>query len=207
VSTSPPSPGSAGATAASDLSAHVARIEREGYTIVEGAFHTDFADALLADLGRLERELGEGPGKNLFEGFRTVRIYNLLARGELYARIPVHEAILSIVEGVLDRGCLVSSLSSIAIGPDEGAQPLHADDMLIPLTKPHVPIVCNTMWALTDFTESNGATRLLPRTHKAADNPELGKDYAGTVAAAMPKGSVIVFDGSIWHGGGANRTR
>jgi len=201
VSTSPTS----GTPAA--VSAHVARIEREGYTIVEDAFDPSFADALLSDLGRLERELGEGPGKNLFEGFKTVRIYNLLARGELYTRIPVHEPILSIVKGVLDKGCLVSSLSSIAIGPDEGAQPLHADDMLIPLAKPHVPIVCNTMWALTDFTESNGATRLLPGTHKAPGNPELGKEYAGTIAAAMPKGSVLVFDGSIWHGGGANRTR
>lgn len=188
------------------LSAHVARVQRDGFTIVEGAFDLDFADALLADTGRLERELREGPGKNLFEGHRTVRVYNLLARGELYARIPVHDHVLPIVEAVLDRGCLVSSLSSIAIGPGEGAQPIHADDMLIPLAKPHVPIVCNTMWALTDFTEDHGATRLIPGTHKAAENPALGTSYDGTVAAVMKRGGVLVFDGSIWHGGGPNVT-
>jgi ectoine hydroxylase-related dioxygenase (phytanoyl-CoA dioxygenase family) len=189
------------------LAAHLARLDRDGYTVIENAFDAAHADELLADLARLERELGEGPGKNPFEGYSTVRIYNLLARGKIYEQIPVHEAVLPVVEGVLDRGCLVSSLSSIAIGPGEVPQPIHADDMLIPLDKPHAPIVCNTMWALTDFTEENGATRLLPGTHKSATNPELGRVYEGTVAAVMPKGSVLVFDGSIWHGGGANRTR
>jgi len=187
------------------LATHEERMRRDGFTVLEGAFDRDFADALLDDLARLERELGEGPGKNLFEGLRTVRIYNLLARGPLYERIPVHESVLPVVEAVLDRGCLVSSLSSIAIGPGEAAQPIHADDMLIPLAKPHVPIVCNTMWALTDFTEENGATRLLPGTHRSP-NPELGKTYEGAIPAVMRKGSVLVFDGSIWHGGGANRT-
>jgi ectoine hydroxylase-related dioxygenase (phytanoyl-CoA dioxygenase family) len=188
------------------LASHKERLARDGYTILENAFPVDLADALLADLARLERELGEGPGKNLFEGLRTVRIYNLLARGKIYEQIPVHESVLPLVEGVLDRGCLVSSLSSIAIGPGEGAQPIHADDMLIPLAKPHAPFVCNSMWALTDFTEENGATRLIAGTHKAAENPELGKAYEGSIAAAMKKGSILVFDGSIWHGGGENRT-
>jgi ectoine hydroxylase-related dioxygenase (phytanoyl-CoA dioxygenase family) len=191
---------------AATLASHVERVRRDGFTVVEDAFEPAFADALLEDLARLERELGEGPGKNLFEGMRTVRIYNLLARGELYERIAVHDRVLPIVTEVLDKGCLVSSLSSIAIGPGETAQPIHADDMVIPLAKPHVPIVCNTMWALTDFTEENGATRLLPGTHRSAENPELGRSYEGTVAATMKKGSVLVFDGSIWHGGGANRT-
>jgi ectoine hydroxylase-related dioxygenase (phytanoyl-CoA dioxygenase family) len=188
------------------LDDHLARLERDGYTVIEDAFDAQLADALLADLARLERELGEGSGKNPFEGYKTVRIYNLLARGKIYEQIPVHEAVLPVVEGVLDRGCLVSSLSSIAIGPGEVAQPIHADDMLVPLEKPHAPIVCNTMWALTEFTEENGATRLLPGTHKGASNPELGREYEGTVAAVMRKGSVLVFNGSIWHGGGANRT-
>ncbi len=190
----------------SDMHEHTTRLARDGYTIVEDVFDAARADALLADLARLERELHEGSGKNPFEGFKTVRIYNLLARGELYQAIPTNERILPIVESVLDKGCLVSSLSSIAIGPDECAQPVHADDMLIPLAKPHVPIVCNTMWALSDFTDANGATRLLPGTHLASENPVLGRAYEGMVAAVMRRGSVLVFNGSMWHGGGANTT-
>lgn len=185
---------------------HVAKIEADGYAIVENAIAADFIDALVEDLGRLERELGIAPAKNRFEGTKTVRIYNLLVHGALYERIPVHENILPIVERVLDPGCLVSSLSSIAICDDEKPQPLHADDQLIPIPRPHVPLVCNTMWALTDFTDANGATRIVPGSHKWKEVP----DYFGThesVPAAMPKGSVMVYNGSLWHGGGANRTR
>jgi ectoine hydroxylase-related dioxygenase (phytanoyl-CoA dioxygenase family) len=188
-----------------DANAHAARIASDGYTIVENAIEPDLVDALNEDLLRLERELGIVPGNNSFEGTKTVRIYNLLVHGELYERIPVHESVLPIVERVLDHGCLVSSLSSIAIGPDETAQPIHADDQLIPIAKPHVPTVCNSMWALTDFTAENGATRLIPGTHLADSSPDYGRDYE-SIAAEMPKGSVLVWHGSLWHGGGANAT-
>jgi ectoine hydroxylase-related dioxygenase (phytanoyl-CoA dioxygenase family) len=75
---------------------------------------------------------------------------------------------------------------------------------VIPLDKPHVSIVCNSMWALTDFTEANGATRLVARSHTRG-NPEYGGRYQ-SIAAEMPKGSVLIWDGSLWHGGGANST-
>jgi len=188
------------------LDAHAARIARDGYTILERVIEPDLVDALAADLLRLERELGVGPSTNLFEGYRTVRLYNLLARGKLYEAIPVHEHVLPVVERVLDAGCLVSSLSSIAIDPGERAQPIHADDMMMPLAKPHVPTVCNTMWAITDFDEENGATRVMPGTHLADVNPDLTQSY-DTVPAVMPKGSVLVWHGSLWHGGGANRSQ
>jgi ectoine hydroxylase-related dioxygenase (phytanoyl-CoA dioxygenase family) len=184
--------------------AHVERVRRDGFTIVENAIEP----ALIAELGetllRLERELGAKPAMNGFEGHRTVRIYNLLAHGAVFARVPTHASVLPIVEGVLDPGCLISSLSSIAIDPGEIAQPIHADDMVIPLDKPHRSIVCNSMWALTDFTEANGATRLVPGSHLKG-NPQYGGDYE-SLPTEMPKGSVLVWDGSLWHGGGANRT-
>jgi ectoine hydroxylase-related dioxygenase (phytanoyl-CoA dioxygenase family) len=120
--------------------------------------------------------------------------------------VPVHEAVLPIVEGVLDKGCLVSSLSSIAIDPGESAQPLHADDQLIPLPKPHASIICNSMWALTDFTAANGATRLVPGSHLRERSPQPFGEPVETIAAEMKAGSVLVFDGSLWHGGGANQT-
>ncbi len=188
-----------------DLEAHVARVERDGYTLVEDAIEPELLDALAADLLRLERETGAAPAQNIFEGTRTVRLYNLLARGKIYERIPVHEHVLPIVERTLDKGCLVSSLSSIAIGPSEVPQPLHADDQAIPLPRPHVPIIMNSMWAITDFTDDNGATRLVPGSHTRDHVPLLGTPYE-TVPAVMRRGSVLVYNGSLWHGGGANRT-
>lgn len=183
---------------------HVERIKRDGFTIVESALKSSLVDRLNAELARLERELDAKPAMNGFEGHKTVRIYNLLAFGGPFLEVPVHESVLPIVEQVLDEGCLVSSLSSIAIDPGEIAQPIHADDMVIPLAKPHIPIVCNSMWALTDFTEANGATRLVPGSH-VKDNPVYGGTYQ-SVPAEMRKGSVLIWDGALWHGGGANHT-
>jgi ectoine hydroxylase-related dioxygenase (phytanoyl-CoA dioxygenase family) len=188
------------------LADHLERMNRDGFTIVENAIDASLVAALRADILRLERELDVKPAQNIFEGTRTHRIYNLLARGEVYQQVPVHESVLPIVEGVLDRGCLVSSLSSIAIGPGEAAQPLHADDQLIPLPKPHVSIICNSMWALTDFTIENGATRVVPGSHRADRSPLPFGEQAEFHHAEMKAGSVLIFDGSIWHGGGANRT-
>jgi len=187
------------------LAAHSERIDRDGYTILEGVIAPELRDALTDDLVRLERFYGVTPSDNGFEGTNTVRIYNLLALGKVYEGVPVHPNVLPVVEGVLDDGCLVSSLSSIAIDPGESAQPIHADDQLIPLTKPHVPTVCNTMWALTDFTEANGATRIIPGSHLRDHSPDFGAPY-DSIAAEMPAGSVLVWHGSLWHGGGANTT-
>jgi ectoine hydroxylase-related dioxygenase (phytanoyl-CoA dioxygenase family) len=190
---------------ASRIEAHAAAVREQGYTVLENAIEPDMIAAIDEDLLRLEHELGIGPATNLFEGVRTHRIYNLLVHGQLYEQIPIHPNVLPVVERVLDPGLLVSSLSSIAIGPGERAQPVHADDQIIPLPRPHVPLVCNTMWAITDFTEQNGATRLVPGTHLASSAPNPLEHYE-TIAAEMPSGSVLVWVGSLWHGGGANQT-
>jgi ectoine hydroxylase-related dioxygenase (phytanoyl-CoA dioxygenase family) len=192
-------------TVAQTVDEHISRINDVGYTVVEGVASSEFLDGLIDDLDRLERDLQIVPADNSFEGRRTTRIYNLLAHGLRFEQIPVHDDVLPICEGVLDRGLLISSLSSIAIGPDEVAQPIHADDQLIPIDKPHAPLICNTMWALTDFTEENGATRVIPGSHLASSSPEYGTAYE-SVSAEMSRGSVLVWHGSLWHGGGANRT-
>ena len=184
---------------------HAAAIDRDGYTILERVIEPDRLDALAEDLVRLETGFDIQPSANSFEGAHTLRVYNLLAFGKDYEAIPVHGEVLPVVEQVLDPGCLVSSLSSIAILPGETAQPIHADDQLIPLPKPHVPTVCNTMWALTDFTEANGATRVVPGSHTADCSPDYGAPY-DSIPAEMARGSVLVWHGSLWHGGGANTT-
>jgi len=188
-----------------EMSEHLRRIAEEGYTILPNAIEPDLIDEIDEALLKMEKDLGIVPANNLFEGLHTTRIYNLLVHGATFEKIPVHPNVLPVIEGVLDPGLLISSLSSIAIGPDEQAQPIHADDQLIPLTRPHVPIICNSMWAITDFTEENGATRLIPRSHLSPEVPNPLDQYE-SIAAEMPKGSVLVWVGSLWHGGGANKT-
>jgi ectoine hydroxylase-related dioxygenase (phytanoyl-CoA dioxygenase family) len=197
--------GGASTSPSPDLERHLERIEQEGYTVLANVIEEGLIDEIDEALLTLERDLGVAPATNLFEGLHTTRIYNLLVHGSPFVQIPAHPRVLPVVEGVLDPGLLISSLSSIAIGADEQAQPIHADDQLIPLPRPHVPIICNTMWAITDFTEENGATRVVPGTHRSAEAPNPLEHY-DSVPAEMEKGSVLVWVGSLWHGGGANRT-
>ncbi len=188
-----------------DMQDHLRRIAEDGYTVLPNAIEPDLVDEINEALLKLEKDLNIAPANNLFEGLHTTRVYNLLVHGKTFEKIPVHANVLPIVEGVLDAGLLISSLSSIAIGPDEQAQPIHADDQLIPLTRPHVPIICNTMWAITDFTDENGATRLIPNSHLGTEAPNPLEPY-DSIPAEMSKGSVLVWVGSLWHGGGANQT-
>jgi ectoine hydroxylase-related dioxygenase (phytanoyl-CoA dioxygenase family) len=188
---------------------HLDAIERDGYTIIADVLDRDAIEAALDELARIERESGIEPARNAFEGHHTWRIYNLLARGALWQHFATDSQVLPVVEGVLDEGCLVSSLSSIAIGSDETPQMLHSDDQVIGLPRPHPALVCNTMWALTEFTADNGATRVVPGSHRSQRCPDPTGDPAAEAAAIpaeMPRGSVLVWHGSLWHGGGPNRT-
>ena len=95
---------------------------------------------------------------------------------------------------------------AIAIGPGEPAQPIHRDQWafdFFPFPDGY-EVQCNTIWALTEFTEVNGATRVVPGSHHAED----GQRYteADSVAAEMARGSVLFYTGAVYHGGGANRS-
>lgn len=187
------------------MDVHLEQIEQHGYTIIEHAFSTDLADELRETLDRLESDHTIVPAANSFEGVNTWRIYNLLAHDPIFQQVPVHPVVLPLADAVLGGEVLVSSLSSIVIGAGESAQPIHADDQLMPLAKPHVGTVFNSMWALTDFTEANGATRVVPGSHVADHSPEYGRHY-DSIAAEMPRGSILAWHGSLWHGGGENTT-
>ena len=188
-----------------DADRHADAIAEAGFTIVHDAFDDAFAKEVLDALDRIIEERSLAPADNTFEGRSTYRVYNLLVHGEVFQRIPTAPCVLPVVQRVLDKECLLSTLSSIDIRGGESAQPIHSDDQVIGLPRTGTPVVCNSMWAITDFTEANGATRLVPGSHRDPEYPEYGKDY-DTVAAEMPAGSVLLWHGSLWHGGGANTT-
>jgi hypothetical protein len=152
----------------------------------------------------LERVLEDVPyGRNDFEGHQTKRIYNLFAKTRTLDDVALHPLLL----GVLDRVLGLYQFSApvgIQIGPGNPAQVIHMDDSVYPLPWPHQEVVVNSMWAFDDFTEANGATRVVRGSHRraSADHPS---DMT-TVALEMPAGSVAFYPGSVLHGGGANHT-
>jgi ectoine hydroxylase-related dioxygenase (phytanoyl-CoA dioxygenase family) len=177
--------------------------ERDGYAVLEGVIEAELVAALLEAIDRVMVDDDIAYGTNAFLGFRTRRIFNLLPRDPLFARVPLHPEVLPVVEGVLDEQCLLSSLTAIEMQPGQEAQPLHADDGSIALPRPHPPVVCVALWALTDFDHDNGATRLVPGSQRRDRRPAKG-EQAECVEAEMPAGSVLLYDGSLWHGGGTN---
>jgi len=187
------------------LERHVSEIDDQGYTIVRDAIEPSLVEGLVEAIRRVERERGTEPRGNAAEGYATLRNYNLLAKDPIFQEMPVHGNVLPIVERVLDRGCLLSGMTAIDMGPGEKPQPLHPDDVVMNVERPHVPLMCVTMWALTDFTAENGGTLVVPGSHKYDHAPDFTKQY-DTNPIEMPAGSVMVFHGSLWHGGGANAT-
>lgn len=190
-----------------DADGHAARIHDVGYTILPQVVPDTLLDRLVATIDRLMDELAVAPGANAFLGTHTRRIFNLLARDPAFVAVPLHGPVLAVAEQVLDPGLLLSSLTAIETHPGQAPQPFHADDGSIPLPRPHVPLTCVAMWALTDFTPDNGATRLVPRSQGRDRIPRRGEQPDGPVEAVMPAGSVLVYDGGIWHGGGPNRSQ
>ncbi len=177
----------------------VAGLEADGYVIVEGVLDAAQVAATRAEL--LDVLARTPTGRNDFEGFATRRVYALFAKTRAFDG----PATSPLLQGVLDRVLGPHQLSApvgIQIGPGEKAQGLHTDDSVYPLTKPHHEVVLNTMWPFDDFTAANGATRLVPRSHRREERP----DESETIVAEMPAGSAMFYVGSLWHGGGANHT-
>ncbi len=152
---------------------------------------------------RLEDELDVRPRETAAEGHATKRMYNLLAKDPVFQAMPTHPNVLPLVERLLDRGCLLSGMTAIDIGPGEDPQPMHGDDIVMArhLPLPHPPMMVTSMWALTDFTAANGGTRFVPGSHRfpcTPESPDAPLDVE-VCALEMPAGSVMLFHGSLWH--------
>jgi ectoine hydroxylase-related dioxygenase (phytanoyl-CoA dioxygenase family) len=193
------------------LAAHVAAIDTDGFTVIADAVEPDLVAALRDALRRLERELAVQPLGTTAEGHSTLRMYNLLAKDPIFQIMPVHPSVLPVVEKILDRGCLLSGMTAMDIGPGENAQPLHGDDLVMSrhLRRPHAPMMVTSIWALTDFTAANGGTRYVAGSHRLPHEPHARGALDGVEVRAleMLAGSVMIFHGSLWHGGGSNTTK
>jgi ectoine hydroxylase-related dioxygenase (phytanoyl-CoA dioxygenase family) len=179
--------------------------ERDGYVVLPDIIPRQDVLALTEALLRVEAEHGFGYARTSFEGTNTVRINNLLVYDPLFWQVPLQPQVLGLAERLLDVELLLSSLCSLTLGPGQEAQPLHEDTQQLPLPRPRPPVAVNAIWALSDFTAENGATHIVPGSHRAPSPPPYGAEVE-TVQATMKAGSVMLFDSALWHKGGANTT-
>ncbi|MEC9284448.1 MAG: phytanoyl-CoA dioxygenase family protein [Pseudomonadota bacterium] len=144
-----------------------------------------------------------GSHRKGYYGVQTVHVHNLFAKTRAVDEIATNPLLLLIIEGVL--GPLFQMSVATAMCPDPGVDPqgFHQDDGHYPLPRPRPPFIANTLVALDDFTEANGATRLVPGSHRWTEPVNQDTEFA---VAEMPAGSLLVFDGALWHAGGGNST-
>lgn len=180
------------------IEADMAALNRDGYVIWE--------NLLSAEQCRLIQEVVrpwlEHTGRNSFEGRRTQRIYSVLSRTRVCDRLADHPRVLAVLDRILMPNYLLSALQAINILPGEDAQLPHHDDGFYPIPRPRAPLAAATIWAIDDFTADNGATVVIPGSHRWGRRPPGPDDQV--LPVVMPAGSCVFFVGTLWHGGGAN---
>ena len=182
---------------------HLQEFDELGYTVLEYAVAPVVVAAFRAEL---QPFLDSGPfGRNDFEGYRSKRVYSLLAKTPSVAAMVEHPDVLALLDEVLLPNYLLSSNLAVDVHPGETAQDFHFDDGGIRVPRPRPTHGVSTIWALDDFTEKNGATEVIPGSHLWGDErPE--QMHVDPVKITMPAGSVVVFSGLLWHRGGANNS-
>lgn len=200
------------------------RFDRDGYLVFNNVLGdleiVRIREALAPFLDRDVR------GRNDFEGLASNRVYALLAKSPVFADLVTHPLTLAIVEGDLGADCLLSACLAINLHPGETVQPWHYDDSHYAWPRPRRSLGVSAFWAIDKTTAENGATEIIPGSHLWADEPVAGSVapehfLASTIGDAaidpgargdalkvvMPAGSLMLAKGTLWHRGGANRSR
>jgi ectoine hydroxylase-related dioxygenase (phytanoyl-CoA dioxygenase family) len=179
--------------------------QNRGYQIVPGAIGGATISLLRDQLAPYLQ--GQLMGRNDFEGRKSERVYSLLAKLPSVADLIEHEAVLAVCDQILQTSYLLSAALVVNLHPGETVQGWHQDDALGAPPPPRAIQGVSTIWALDDFTAENGATEVVPGSHRW-DHPKLADDEMDrrAVPLEMKAGSVAIFPGSLYHRGGANRS-
>ena len=183
-----------------------ARFELEvfGFTVVPAVLAEATAAALAAALDAADAAVGT---EYTYDGAHARHVANLPARDDAFLRLVDDPTVLAVVEAVLGADLVLGSMNARIVRPGDPEQGFHADIPTVHRRVVGPPIMLQAVWMLDPFTADNGATRLVPGSHRAATSaPPPGAAVPHVVAPTGPAGSVLVFDGQCWHGGGANRS-
>jgi ectoine hydroxylase-related dioxygenase (phytanoyl-CoA dioxygenase family) len=183
-----------------------AAMREDGFVVVDNLVSNELMD-------RVAEELEEHidltpPGLDDFVGRLTRRTGSLIPRSVASRELIQHPLVLGSAADLLQKATAyqLHLTQVISVFPGETNQPLHRDELawdFFPFPLDY-DVQCNTMWAMTDFTVENGATRLAPGSHKIAGKQEF--EESQIVRAEMERGSVFFYSGKIYHGAAANKT-
>jgi ectoine hydroxylase-related dioxygenase (phytanoyl-CoA dioxygenase family) len=188
---------------------HKRQLDEVGYVVLDGVMDDELRLALTRRIHALFVEEGERAGSEFRTEEHAHRLANLVDKGEVFRRAIAHQQVVDAVRHVIGHPKL-SSLNARSADPHSDAgQPLHVDMAAVPDERGYW--VCNTIWMLDDFTPDNGATRVVPGSHRWGTRPQdvladPAAPHPGEVLVTGPAGGVVIMNSHLWHGGTANRT-
>lgn len=185
----------------------IEELERDGFVIIENLMESDLLQQISDELNCSFKKTPRCKGD--FYGWNTKRFGTIFTKAPATQNLALHPTITPVLDHILGPNCdwyQLNVAQAVRILPGSMQQPPHRDQEMWPCKKDFEYMV-NVMWAIDDFTEKNGATVVYPQSHttsEAFDYDNFQWKTAKSKFAEMPKGSALVFLGSLIHGGGAN---
>lgn len=189
-----------------DVDTIVRSFRQNGAVVIDRLVADELCDAVAADF-RPHFDKDGRKTESDFNGYKTLRISGILAKSRNAAELISHRLVMKLADEILLPHCInyqIGSCTGIEIHPGETQQFLHRDDGIYPIRVPGTEWQMSAMWALDEFTLENGATHVVPGSHRRREPWPPGPEES--VQAPMRRGSVLFYTGSTWHGGGANRS-
>lgn len=196
---------------ARDVAEGLAQIEEFGLCIMPGVLAGNELRAAREALYRAadaDRARGREQkfGLDYADDDTNQRVWNVLGRDPVFEDLAQHPTALAFVRAVLGWPALLGNLSANITSPGGGEMVLHADQIFVPEPWSAQPQGMNVAWCLDDFTEANGATRIVPGSHRLNRAPRAADAGVATLPLEAPAGSIVVFESRLWHKTGHNRT-
>ena len=187
----------------------IQQLDEQGYLPLYNILSQDQIMAFRNRLDEITLAEGELAGTEVHQEAGTNRLSNLIDKDPMFDICYSHPRVLAAMNHVLSSDFKLSSLNSRASLPGEGLQALHAD--WGEAVEADNYQVCNSIWLLVDFTTKNGATRVVPGTHRSGQHPSKVLDdpkapHPDEIQLTAPAGTVVIFNSHIWHGGTVNHS-
>lgn len=175
-----------------DLVENCRQLAREGWTIIKNAAAPEFVSRLRETILASAPVAAGGDGSE----------FMLLGKDPIYAEAALNPKVMAMAEFSVGRGFLLGSLISSIRVNGSPALALHADEAWFPDPLPLHNMMLTACWVTDEFTRSGGATRVLPGSMGLLrpPTPEETADDAACIAMECPAGSVVLWDGRVWHG-------
>ena len=186
------------------------KLDTNGYLVIERLMDEPLLEQVRRRVDELFAQEGAQAGAEFKQEPHSRRLANLVDKGEIFERVIETPRILDCMEHVLGPRFKLSSLNVRSADPDNGwSQPLHADSGAVADERGYW--VCNSVWMLDDFTEQNGAIRMVAGSHRWGMAPEkaladLYAPHPQEILLTGRAGTAVVMNAHMWHGGTANRT-